>query len=33
MLCSDILIVNNNGEMNNNITNALKMCTITFDKI
>ena len=33
MLSSDILIINNNGEISNNMINTLKMCTIAYDKI
>jgi len=31
MLSSDVLIVNNRGEINANMVNTLKMCCITFD--
>ena len=33
MLSSDILIINNKGEINANMINTLKMCTLTFDEI
>lgn len=33
MLSSDILIINNKGEINANMINTLKMCTLTFDQI
>ena len=33
MLSSDILIINNKGEINANMINTLKMCTLTFDSI
>lgn len=33
MLTSDFLIINNKGEINNNMVNTLKMCSITYDQI
>jgi hypothetical protein len=33
MLSADILIINNKGEINANMINTLKMCTLTFDQI
>jgi hypothetical protein len=33
MLSADILIFNSRGDMDGNILNTLKICTITFDLI
>jgi hypothetical protein len=33
MLSSDILIINNKGEINSNMINTLKVCSLTYDDI
>ena len=33
LLCSDLLIINTNGDMSSNMTNIIKMCALNYDKL